>query len=310
MEHYFGTLDFDRTIANTFEASPNGIGVIEAYNNSIKSVFGDKGLETYNELGGLRNQSPDQVVESILKENDGSLNSSVEQFLDEHILRLLSLIPSEKVREKVENRQLDNKIITELLIAEKLSNFFYEIGNKLPDGQIWPRLCTGFSSFSKTIERINLDKNNNIDITMAIVSSGHEAFIKKTFEIHNLKTPEIIITTDTMREIENPFLEDRSKPNPFTFNLAYKKWLKKKGISKEELSLEKIVHFGDDSKKDGDLAKNCGILFGHFDPESNKGQSNDNRFSFSDWGEVAQTLEINIELLSRGESFSSIFLQK
>ena len=49
-QRYLFSFDFDRTIANTFEESPNGIGVLKAYNMSISSIFGDKGHDIYQKI--------------------------------------------------------------------------------------------------------------------------------------------------------------------------------------------------------------------------------------------------------------------
>lgn len=308
MERYLVAIDFDETVAHTFEQSPNGVGVKKAYDNAIKNIFGDEGMQIYvDKLGGLQNRSPSHLVDLILRESINShLELSASQFFEENISRLLSLMPPSRIKERLCKREIDNEIITELVIIEKLSYLFNEVGNNLQDGQIWPRLCNGFDCFYQTIEDINTEEED-IVIDIAIVSSGHDEFIKKTFLTHDLKPPEIIITDDTIRGKKYPALEKRVKPKPYPFALAHREWLRDQNICSKH-SRKNIVYIGDDPNKDGSLAKNCDVLFGLFDPRSHcKLELSENRFSFSDWRELADTLQKNKQLLSQGEQLSNIF---
>jgi hypothetical protein len=56
-EAYLLAKYFDGTVAETFERSPNGIGVHEAYNLAVEGLFGAKALKRYMASGGLRNRA-------------------------------------------------------------------------------------------------------------------------------------------------------------------------------------------------------------------------------------------------------------
>jgi len=62
-------LDFDGTIAATFEPSPSGVDVNVASRAAIEKLFGKTGLNHYDEIGGLQGREPGEligIIQSIL----------------------------------------------------------------------------------------------------------------------------------------------------------------------------------------------------------------------------------------------------
>ncbi len=108
-------LDFDLSIADTFTPSPSGIGVNEATQMAIKSVFGNAGLKVFKKIGGLNNRAPIELI---------SLMIDAEPLL---------------TRRSV-------KAVTNLFVAEKLKVLTKEITNK------WPLPCGNVLNYFKRLK--------------------------------------------------------------------------------------------------------------------------------------------------------------
>lgn len=160
--------DFDATVAETFEPSPNGFGVTEAYEFAVRSVFGQPALYTYVQNNGLKNRSPREVVIALQEEG----------FLE----------------------HCSTSELTEKLVNFKISCLTSEIGKPLADGMLWPRLTNGFGQFW---HHLRSDKG----ILTAILSSGHRAFIEKVFEVHKLQLPHTMVTDDELRVLPEPLFK-------------------------------------------------------------------------------------------------------
>ncbi|MBU2632371.1 hypothetical protein KKG52_01525 [Patescibacteria group bacterium] len=288
---YLFAFDFDGTIARTFEPSPSNLDVREAYRRGIRSVFGEKGAETYKKIGGLKNNAPTELVQRML---DADTNGR----LREHALSLLG-----KGLIFIEDPLKD---ITELLIAEKLACLESEIGKEMPDGSIWPKQCEGFSKFWGALQGL---KQEGIDITTGIVSSGHTDIIKRVFGLYELTEPDIIVSEDEIRPRRHPIeISRRAKPGQLQMALLHKEWLELKsggtrviGLSQKALSTrDNIVYFGDDPYKDGKLAEGARVTFGLLSPNGNVPLLNEGQFSFRNWTEVSGILALNAAMLKEG----------
>lgn len=259
--NYLMILDFDNTIALTLKPSPNKIGVEEAYRSAIEELFGMSGLAAYEEIGGLQNMAPSELVKA-----------------------LLSVIETHQKPEK----------ITEMIVEKKLSVLMKEIGTHFHDGSIWPEPCPGIVNFFKSISEAN--KKGGIHIDVAILSSGHRDFIKKTFRVWGQKCPKILVTDDDARRLP----DYPTKPAKILLDLILKKW-KNRGYPENG----NIMYFGDDLRKDGQFAKNAGISFGWFNP--NQHAIVPKVFQFSSWETVSRIVKDEIELLRDGKPISQIF---
>ncbi len=197
----------------------------------------------------------------------------------------------------------DNKLLTQSLIDEKLACLLSEI---TPE---WPLLYPGVAEFYKT------SSEGGIPVTTAVVSSGHDAFVKKVFEVNNIPPPDILVTSDLL--LERPEL-DRPRYKPYTYQLAeaHRLWrrdLQDKVITEAELTdrvafdKSRMAYVGDDPNKDGSLAANARIPFLYvpfthpgFSPNPEKGQ-----MMIPDFHELVALLTNNYKVVN-GESFSSI----
>lgn len=312
---YLMVFDFDRTIGDTFVPSPNNIDVNQAYEDAIVSIFGDRGLEIYKEIGGLKNRAPIELVIALLEKadnNKGGLIKRAKVFFEEHGKILKSYMPESKKIALEWDEENPIKTITEILVRVKLSRLLGEIG---PD---WPKPCSGFLDFFKTVEKINSE--GMVNIQMAILSSGHDMFIKKTFECWGIKCPAMMVTDDDLREMDYPRNpKDRVKPSITLFNLIHSKWLIKQTTISGYLELTdlifktrcRIIYFGDDPNKDGLLARKAGVPFGLFAPdkkEEAKASWFKNEFSFNNWEHVSDFLKRRRiqEAFNLGKTFSEI----
>ena len=226
--------DFDNTVALTFEKSPNGIGVDEAYNMAITEMFGVQALEEYQGRGGLRNRAPIEVVgELAAPANDRELND-----------------------------------LTDELNEKRLGMLMKEIGVRFPDGSMWPRLTKGYVEF---YDKMKNGGGSNQHVTDIILSSGHEQFIEKTYEVYGLDRPTHIFAEETARQLATEVSVDiakLTKPSPILMMVMYNLWRQDHSIPALSIDApipfddrDRIIYVGDDPKKDGELAEGSNVRF-------------------------------------------------
>lgn len=220
--------DFDGTVALSFDKSPNGIGVNEAHELAIKSVFGGKALSNYLDNGGLRNRAPSEIVQEIAAD------------ADEHEL---------------------DKLTTEF-IDNKLGILLQEIGTRFPDGGVWPRPTPGYLSLREQVEEA---RQNGRLIDDLILSSGHEPFLEKTYEVWGTGMPTHIVAVETIKRLELKLPPGQLvKPSPVLMDAARNIWRQDYGIESNVVTDDekaRIIYIGDDPNKDQQLAINSGIDF-------------------------------------------------
>lgn len=242
--------DFDGTVAQTFEKSPNGVGVHEAHELTIETMFGVRALNHYRDGGGLRNRAPVEVVQDLAPDaNVGELDQLVGRFIN-----------------------------------TKLGVLMGEIGTRFPDGSIWPRPTVGYLGL---LERIEEARDEGRLIDDLILSSGHEPFIRRTYEAWNVSEPTHIVAEETIRQLALDLpTEQLVKPSPVLMDVAHNTWRQGYGLlSTSEPSLDerdRIIYVGDDPVKDGELAKSSGVDFVLLDPGN----------SLEDWQSVASRLHL------------------
>lgn len=273
--NYLFLMDFDGTIANTFEPSPKKFGVNEAYEFAVKEIFGEEGLITYQAIGGLKNRAPIELVSAILAQKPKLIEEAKKIILQKPNEAKLFL-----------DKDCFKKTITEILVQFKLEKLLKQIGTKFSDEKTWPQPYEGIPEFFKKISDINKEGKINIDI--GIISSGHTKFIEKTFSLWKIPCPELLVTDDDIRTRLYPEEKERRiKPSSFLFALMHQKWLKKQGINSQNFDFkfaedmhEKVFYIGDDFEKDGGLAQEAHILFCWFNSEYTEGEEGNKKICY------------------------------
>lgn len=275
----FLIFDFDRTIADTFAPSPSGIGVEEASALAVKDVFGNNMFEIYVHTGGLKNREPSELVSDLNRTG----------------------------REKGINLhgQSSDQETTEHYVAAKISYLLQDISPN------WPKLYQGVEEFFHKVAEGQL----NADV--AIVSSGHNEAIKKIFCVNGMPLPELMITSDAIRNLLQP-QRPKYKPHPYQLARIHKEWLGKNALKNQldgnytgrSHGKPSMMYFGDDPVKDGGLAEKSRILFGFvpfarpdFWPDERKGQVLIPDFNF-----LIDVLQNQGHSLREGRSLSEVFL--
>ncbi|HVA10931.1 MAG TPA: hypothetical protein VNG32_02070 [Candidatus Dormibacteraeota bacterium] len=220
--------DFDGTVAQTFERSPNGLGVYEVHELAVEGVFGAEALELYLKNGGLRNRAPLEIVQELAPD-----------------------------AEDLELEQLTVKFID-----AKLDILLGEIGSRFPDGEVWPRPTPGYLELREKVELARADGRLIDDL---MLTSAHEPFIFKTYRAWGVNRPTHVVAEDTVRRLKLGVPhEEQVKPSPLLMDLARNAWRQSYGLSLNDQSedeLGRIVYIGDDPVKDGELARRSGVDF-------------------------------------------------
>lgn len=217
--------DFDGTIAQTFEPSPAGVDVHKAHDEAVEFVFGADGIKRYEDLGGLQNRAPLELVELLVP--DAS---------------------HDEVKE-----------LTEQLVKVKLSLLLAEIGTHFPDGGTWPRPMPGYLEFLQELEEARLSGEPIDDM---ILSSGHIPFIEKTFSSWGATLPDHIIAEETLKALHQGHIY---KPSPVLIDIAEGLWRQNYGLNARppigSNDRSRMRYIGDSLAMDGGLAANAGVDF-------------------------------------------------
>ncbi len=314
MSKYLLVLDFDETIAHTFEPSPNEMNVAKSYSLAVEEVLSTEGTKIYDGQGGLNNRAPQEVVHDILVGSTPTqreiILGTARQFLQERRHQLNGLV-REGMGAPLEWK--DGKdpvsIVAELLVRSKLGHTLREVCD------VWPRPTLGFETFYPSLSDLRAE---GVDVDVAVVSSGHDLFIEKVFEMWDLEKPRILVTDDTIRGLTYPKEVDRRvKPSAFPLALAHYKWMKEHELVDRRMNARRVAEdtrpyiafIGDDPNKDGGMAARARILFGQFEESSlyESGRS-DGTFKFGDWNDLGKLMNARRGLMKEGRSFDEILL--
>lgn len=234
--------DFDGTMFDTFEPSPGGIGVNEAYCLAIEQVFDHDttALERYQEAGEHQNRTPTEIA--------------------------ASLAPSATPK--------GVKRLAEDLVHAKLDLLTDQIGQELSDGTAWPRPIPGFE---EAWQEISAARTEQEPISTAVISAGHAEFITKCLESAGLELPDFMVTDETIRGLySNLPLEKLTKPSPLSMEIVKAQWMSLYTTSEIEQKMliavhgikHRIVYTGDDPIKDAQLAANAEVDFVLLTPDN------------------------------------------
>jgi hypothetical protein len=232
--------DFDGTTNDTGEEAPGIKTVNDGYKEGLDVAFGPEAADVFEAQGGHNHRTPPQIVEDIT------------------VVLRLGLVPADILSKSKQ------------VVDVKQGILFDQIGAPLPDGALWPRTTEGFREYW---EAIYVAREHGRLVDTAILSSGHTPFIEKSFDVHGLPQPDMMIT----EEVINEFLfnsippEYRGKPAPLPLSISKIAWAAKYGKAIHEKGLSesmnsKILLVGDSSRADGGLATNVGVHFELLDP--------------------------------------------
>jgi hypothetical protein len=304
-------IDFDGTMGRTFDPSPDGVGVEENYEDTLKQIFGETILATYLSEGGLQNRAPAEVIHDLYQLHPEVLEMAASHASQNHD-ELSSVMPlTAPLLDVWDTDPL--KAATETYIRQDLINSLDHIGLLNEDGLPWPRPCNGFDSFWKTIEALN-QAEMGFRINTAVISSGYIDYITKAFGVWGLEVPDIWVTDDNTRARKYPAdMNARVKPAPFGIALAHHQWLKMHGQTGPDFSIETVIkskdrmfYFGDGLSKDGQLAARSRIGFGHYDETTDGLSFTGEYLRFNDWRDIEHCLVDNVDALVAGRALTAI----
>ncbi len=211
-----------------------------------------------------------------------------------------SMEPGEMVRVLLHR---PDETITQRLVDAKLSHLLPLISPE------WPRLYDGVTEFYEAVA------DGSIPVDTAVVSSGHDEFIRRVFEVNEIPSPDILITSDNLRKVKQP---RRELHKPFTYQLAlaHNEWKEKNGVTSDNGYSDRgfgkahMMYVGNDPIKDGGLALRARVPFGFvpfthpdFQPDENLGQ-----IAIPSFTELTSTLQDNRTHLENGAGFSDILM--
>lgn len=263
-KRYLFASDFDETAFHTIsKPSPYGMDVNRAYTLALDDIFLKLGLgRWYTFSFGHQNHSPSEVIQLVL-DNFGIRNDllhNAKKFFDKSQGSWNNLIPECKDGNLVWNTNAPEQTITQMLVVQKLKYLLEDIGERDKEGKLWPQPCKGFMEFMDSVHSL---KSHGYPVDTAIISSGHEVFIKKALDLWRIPHPDILVTDDDIRPLRFP--EDpavKFKPGVFPLALAHFKWLSSQTRipNDREESRARILYVGDDPIKDGRMASHAKIL--------------------------------------------------
>lgn len=273
-QKHFIVTDFDGTLAATFENSRNGMNVNIASDHAVLDVFGDGGHKVYQEIGGLKNREPGELVRII----------------------------QQGIGQEIQN--ISAKDLTEQYVEAKLSYLVPEI---TPE---WPQLYPGVKEFFQA------SADGRLPVNIGVVSSGHDGFIKRVFEVNDIPPPDILVTSDIL-QLRKTLNRERYKPHTYQFAEAHYQWKKLSTNDGENYTgrtqgKPNIAYIGDDPVKDGGLAEQARVAFifvpftkPGFEPRAEKGQ-----LLATDFFMLGNLLSNYADDLKEGRSFASILFGK
>lgn len=283
---YLIASDFDGTLFDTSKPSPSGMTVERAYIQSLDDLFGIGVGNRFFSANGFHGESPSQIVQNVLNMRDQSLVNNAKQIHQNHNGNFPRIIPESQDGIVNWDNENPHTALTSMLVIKKLGYLLQEIGTRDQNDNPWPLPCDGALDFLRTLQSL---REEGAPIDLAIISSGHESFIKKALETWNIAQPDILVTEDNVRL--KPFPQDverKFKPGIFPFALAHFQWLRDQGlpVSKETGSetRTRIMHIGDTPAKDLVMANRAGIRSNFLFPDTS-------------WQSITEALVANSNLL-------------
>lgn len=292
---YLIASDFDGTLFDTSKPSPSGMTVLKAYVQSLDDLFGEGVGNSFFSINRFHGESPSQIIQNVLTMDTPHLIDNAKKLHQEQNGNFQRIIPESQngvIHWNYENPQVT---LSSMLVLKKLGYLLQEIGTRDQLGNPWPLPCDGALDFLRTLQSL---REEGVPIDLAIISSGHESFIRKVLDVWNIAQPNILVTEDHVRLRQFPIdPEIKFKPGVFPMALAHFKWLKDQGLPvSEETGSDtrtRIMHIGDTPTKDLVMADGAGIRSNFLYPHT-------------PWESIIKALKTNRHLLD-GRPFAEVF---
>ncbi len=256
--------DFDGTIADTSLPSPEGRTVSTATESALVQIFGQTGPVLLDQIGGIQSRAPYELV----------------------------LMLQEEARQKgvdLENAYRTAGELTDEFVRLKLEQLLPEISPE------WPVVYPGFTEMYAGLEQHGA--------RLAVVSSGHDDFIRRVFDVNDLPQPEILVTSDTLQRRGHP---TRYKPDPYSLKVCVQEFFRLYGERPQSM-----MFIGDSEEKDGGLAREFHVPFGFFNPDfafDTEIFNGSQRIDFRDFPHLTQIFDRNARQFTEGRGFYGMFM--
>lgn len=195
------------------------------------------------------------------------------------------------------------KEAAELFVAQKLRHLIPEISPE------WPKFYPGVVEFFSDVQ------HGRYPLEVAIVSSGHNEFINRVFEVNGIDAPLNMVTSDDIRGRSQP---DRPlyKPNPYQLAVVHRRWKgKSEGLMHSRYvdldhGKSMMAYVGDDPVKDGVLAERSRIPFIHMNPDGQDFVPNADRgqIGIHDFNDLRSLLDKSGNMMAEGRDFSEVLV--
>lgn len=131
----------------------------------------------------------------------------------------------------------------------------------------WPQPTDGYRHFETTLST----HPNRDNLSRVIVSSGHDPFIRRTYETWGIQTPEAIVAQEKLSAIATNSGETLPfKPDRRVMEYAHMVWRGIASITEARRRFQRdaprMLYVGDGTA-DAELATNSGVYFFHIDTE-------------------------------------------
>lgn len=224
--------DFDGTIGLIDKLPVGGVSIDNAYAQAIaaQTGLGTEAAEIFIADGGNNHRSALQIVAGL--------------------------------RPDLRGRELVG--LSQAVQHDHLDVISGQLGMKTESGDLWPAFTDGFIELYRTIT----EEKRRRSIGTAIISAGYRDFIRDSFELHDLETPDVIVASEA---IDGPYIklpaEKRGKP--FGLPLEMGKTLLDR-IHPSNYAIRPVLYIGDSVDRDGGLATNTGSDFILLDPANSR----------------------------------------
>lgn len=292
---YLIAFDFDGTLADTFAKSPNGIGVNEASAQAVEDLFGEEGARALSAVGGLKNRAPVELIQALIAKGDvAQMTKSAREYVKKNIDELFGNVPQGKgvpLAPLLEEGEVEPAVLAEAFVRRKLAILTKEISPE------WPKPMEGLVDALSAIRALS---EGEAQIKIAVLSSGHELFIRKCFLQWDIPPPDILITDDDLRGVKHLGAEAKVKPSVYLLAKLHQAWRRARGLRPDEIDVplegrmrkEGMMYAGDDQHRDGQLALSHDVLFGWYRPGEGDEEvgANPLLFRFRHWDELTEFL--------------------